>query len=114
VDHTREYRGVPSLVLGQLRQGDRVVLKTSNSTYEFWAEFPEQAIGVLRGGTIAAPTRVRLAAENASSLDASAEPLRVGERARVVLLGPLGAPVRGFVTSTIASIVVTSHDSVAA
>ena len=113
-ERTHGVRGVQSVLLGSLQPGDRVVLRTSNSTYEFWAEYPDQAIGVMRGGSLISPTRVRLAAETAQSLDASTQPIRVGERARVVLLGPQGAPLRGFVSSTIASIHVSGHGSVAA
>jgi hypothetical protein len=101
-------------VLSRLSPGDHVVVRTSNSKYEFWAEYPEQAVGIFCGGAATSPTRVRLAAETASSMDASVQPLRVGERARVVMLGPSGAPVRGLVTSTIASIVVDSPHVVAA
>ena len=105
---------VQSLVLSQLGAGAHLVIRTTNSSYDFWMEYPDQAIGVLRGGSTPSPTRVRLAAESAASNDASATPLRVGERARVVVLGPNGAPVRGFVTSTIARIVVDSPHRVAA
>ena len=103
-----------SVLVANVRTGGRIVLRTSNSTYEFWLEFPDESIGVIRGGSLEAPTRVRLGAENASSQDTPSQPLRVGERARVVLLGPQGAPVRGFVTSTIAAIVVDRSDRVAA
>lgn len=113
-EHMKGERGVRALVVNELRPGDRVVVKTSNSMYEFWVEFPELAIGVIRGGTVRTPTRVRLSAENAGSLDASVEPLRVGEKARVVLLGPFGVAVRGFVTSTIASIAVDGRDRLVA
>ncbi len=95
--------------MSQLHACDHVEIRTSNSTYRFWVEFPDQAIGVLFGGTLAAPTRVRLSAETAATMDAPVLPLRVGERARVVVLGPQGAPVRGFVTSTIAEIAVDSN-----
>jgi hypothetical protein len=105
---------VTSLVISQLEPGAHVLIRTTNSVYEFWAEYPEQAVGILRGGTLACPTRVRLSAETAASMDASVQPLTVGERARVVLLGPSGNPVRGFVTSMISQIRVGSGHQVAA
>jgi hypothetical protein len=91
-------------MLGELRAGDRVVIRTAHSMYEFWIEFSERAIGVLQGGRLAGPTRVRLTAESATSSDASVRPIRVGERARVSVLGPTGEPTRCFVTSRIVSL----------
>ena len=114
MDRLNVNKGIQSLSIADLRAGDRLVIRTSNSTYEFWVEYPDHAIGVLRGGSTRTPTRVRVAAENASTFEAPVEPLRVGERARVVLLGPQGVAVRGFVTSTIAAIYVDRHDRVAA
>jgi hypothetical protein len=114
-EQTREARGeVTSLVISQLNPGDHVLIRTTHSVYEFWAEYPDQAVGILRGGSCACPTRIRLSAETAASMDASVQPLSVGERARIVLLGPNGDPVRGFVTSTIAKIRVDSGRLVAA
>ena len=108
-ERTKNTRGeLTSLSISRLAPGDRLLIGTTNSVYEFWAEYPEQAVGILRGGTIAYPTRVRLSAETAASMDASVQPLTIGERARVVLLGPNGNAVRGFVTSTISRMKVDS------
>jgi hypothetical protein len=47
-------------------------------------------------------------------MDASVQPLTVGERARVVLLAVNGSPARGIVTSTISRMGVDSHHVAAA
>lgn len=107
-------RTVHTLVVGQLDPGDCVVLKTTNSTYRFWVEFPAEAVGVMSGGNLAGPTRVRLSAEGVDVSQASTLPISVGGRAHSTVLSPTGVPLRSIVTSTISSITVVPVRSVAA
>ena len=107
-------RSIKCLVLRELEAGDCAVVQTANSTYRFWIEFPDEAIGVLQGGNLAGPTRVRLGAEGVHVSQAALQPLCVGERAHATLLGPNGSPVRSIVTSTIASIRIVPHRRAAA
>lgn len=90
--------------LGDLAVGDCVVFRTAHSTYHFWVEFPVLGIGVISGGQVGRPTRVRLVADGVETDRLDVPTLRVGGRARVTLLGPLGEPIRCVVTSTIGSL----------
>ena len=105
---------VENILLGELRTGDRVVIRTTHSVYEMWMEYPDRAMGVLRGGHLPSPSRVRVASEYSTSSDASSRPLRVGDRARVVVVGPDGEPTRCFVTSRIVAMAIhPGHRAVA-
>lgn len=107
-------RGVNSVRVCDLDPGDKIVLKTANSVYEFWVEYPDRNIGVFRGGHGRRPMRVWLAPESASSSDGDVGALTVGDRARAIQLGPEGQPERAFVTSRIAAIgVLRSRSAVA-
>lgn len=105
---------VTSIVLNSLAIGDCVEFRTVHSQYRFWLEFPEQAVGVLFGGKLPGPTRVRLSAESTSATDAPLRPIHPGEHARIVLLSPDGMAVRCFVTSKIAEIRIVRNGRAAA
>lgn len=97
-------KSIQSLFVSDLAPGDLVILRTTNSTYKFWAEFPGDGIGVMCGGALVGPTRVRLTPEGVDISESESRPLFVGDRAHTTVLGPNGAPVRSIVTSTIGSI----------
>jgi hypothetical protein len=105
---------VEMVMFDALQAGDRLVMRTTHSVYEMWMEFPDRAMGVLRGGHLPSPSRVRITAESATSSDVMQRPLRVGERARVVVVGPNREPTRCFVTSRILSIAIDSSKRAAA
>ena len=107
-------KGVKSVVVSQLESGDLVELRTSNSVYRFWVEFADQSIGVAVGGSLRGPSRVRIAAEHATSGDAAVRPIRVHEKVQITILGPDGAPMRRFITSQIESIAVQPNHRAAA
>jgi hypothetical protein len=100
--------------LPSLAPGDRVELCTARSTYVFWVEFPDLAIGVAQGGVIPSPSRVRLTAEGTATDEAPQRPLAVGERAQFALLDANGRPLRRFLTSPLTSFRVTRRSHVAA
>jgi hypothetical protein len=105
---------VTTLVIGDLAIGDCVEFRTAHSHYRFWVEFPEQAIGILFGGRLPGPTRVRLSADPASATDAPTRPIHPGEHARLVLLAPDGTAIRCIVTSMIAGIQIIKNGRAAA
>lgn len=97
-----------SVDVAALEPGDCLQVRTSNSRYEFWLEFPALAIGVGLGGRLASPTRVRIIPEGTASKDTRARPLTIGERAQIEVLGPDGRPIRRFLTSQVSSLSVRS------
>ena len=66
-------RSVTCLVLSELSVGDCAILQTANSTYRFWAEFPDEAIGYFQNTAFLAD--LSLALER--------------QLARITYLGPL-------------------------
>jgi hypothetical protein len=112
----RRLTGKPIKIVdvGRLRPGDCVEMRTSNSYYKFWVEFPDLAIGVCVGGRLTSPTRVRLTPEGTASNDARVRPLRLGERVQIVALGPDGRPIRRFLTSQLAEVALASGGQAAA
>ncbi|MBK6314129.1 MAG: hypothetical protein IPF53_07360 [Blastocatellia bacterium] len=105
---------VTTLVIGDLAIGDCVEFRTAHSHYRFWVEFPDQAVGILFGGRLPGPTRVRLSADPATATDAPTRPIHPGEHARLVLLAPDGTAIRCIVTSTIVEIMVVKNGRAAA
>lgn len=103
-----------TLILGDLEAGDCVEIRTAHSLYRFWMEFPSFAVGVVTGGQLPTPTRVRLSADPATATEAPMLPLQAGDRARMVLLAPDGLAIRCIVTSRIAGIRVTRRRTWAA
>lgn len=103
-----------TLVINDLAIGDCVEFRTAHSHYRFWVEFPGQAVGILFGGKLPGPTRVRLSADSTSATDAPHRPIHPGEHARIVLLAPDGTALRCIVTSMIADIRLVRNGRVAA
>ena len=110
----KHHSKITSVQITELHPGDYLELHTANSKYQFWVEYPEQSIGILCGGILPIPTRVRLTAEDESITEPSKAPLVVGERAKTTLIDPTGQPVRCVITSSIASIVVVPNKRKAA
>jgi hypothetical protein len=107
-------KGLGSITIGDLQPGDCIELRTANSTYRFWVEFASESIGVVNGGNLVDPTRARLAAEHTVSGEAAAVPIRLGDRLMVRVLGPTGACMRRFVTSSVEAIALYPARRVAA
>lgn len=105
---------VTTLVIGDLAIGDCVEFRTAHSHYRFWVEFPDQAVGILFGGKLPGPTRVRLSADTVSATDAPRRPIHPGEHARIVVLAADGSALRCIVSSMIADIHVIRNGRVAA
>jgi hypothetical protein len=102
------------VMIPTLAPGDRVELCTSHSTYVFFVEFPEHAIGVAQGGVLPSPSRVRLTAEGTTSSETPSRPLAAGERAQFEVLDPRGRALKRFLTTPLTALVVRRRSHVAA
>jgi hypothetical protein len=87
--------------LADFTAGDCIQIRTANSRYRLWLEFPNEGIGVLEGGRFPSPLRVRVTVDGIADLL-----IRVGSRLYVDQLGPTGTLVRRILTSHVHSVTV--------